>query len=91
MTAMLKHFLKLYAVNKKIKYMKTTSIKLYLVVNKSGFVGLHNEEPIRDKITGKWISNKPFINSAVQKKFEDLVKKTGMNWESEPEFFEITI
>lgn len=74
--------------------METTSklktICIWIGVNKNGFVGLHLEEPTKNIQLGKWQSNKPFCNSIIQNQIENLVKQAQLNWESEPEYIEIT-
>jgi hypothetical protein len=67
------------------------SINIWIGVNKNGFVSLHLEEPKRNKITGKWESNKLFCNSAIQRQLEDLIKRAQLTWENDCEFIELSL
>lgn len=70
---------------------KTKSFTIWFAVNKSGFVGLYNDEPIRNESTGKWESKTPFVNSLIYDQIVALVDKSGMTWENNPECITIQI
>ena len=65
--------------------MNKKTIQIWFAVNKNGFVGLYAEEPKRNSKIGKWESLYPFINSIIYKEISELVEKTKINWEHEPE------
>ena len=64
-------------------------ITVWFAVNKNGFVGLYSDEPKRNKDIGKWESKLPFINSVIYEQIIDLVQKTSMTWDKEPECIQI--
>lgn len=65
--------------------MNTKTVQVWFAVNKSGFVGLYSEEPKRNESVKKWESQYPFVNAVLYKEIQNIVEKTGMNWDSEPE------
>lgn len=67
------------------------TISIYLAVNKNGDVRMFTDEPKRNEATGKWESKHPFVNSVLYKEFVELVSKTNINWEHEPENFQLEI
>ena len=66
------------------------TVKIWAAVNGDGFIGLYNAEPTRNTTTRKWESKFPYCNQAVYNQFSALIKKTGMTWEHDPEYFELT-
>lgn len=68
--------------------MASKTIGVWFGINKNGFVSLHLEEPKREG--NKWVSNKPYCNSIIQKQIEDLVKRALFNWEMECEYLEFS-
>ncbi len=63
---------------------------IWFAVNKNGFVGLYLDKPVRNKLTKKWESKYPFINSIIYNEIVDLVEKAKYTWENEPECITIT-
>lgn len=70
--------------------MKKT-IGIWIGVNKNGYISMHLEIPIRNVENGKWVSNKPYINSKLYDIYDSLLKKANITWEHEAEFFEVFI
>jgi len=74
--------------------MKTNDCKvlsIWLTVNKNGSVLLHTSEPRKNEDTGKWESDNLYCNSVLYEQMKELVKNSGMGWNSEPEQFEIKV
>ena len=69
--------------------MKT--VKVWVAVNKNQSIVMFSEEPKRNKNLGKWESNKPFVNSVLYKDLSNMIEKTPMNWESNPQPFQLSI
>lgn len=69
--------------------METKSRKCWIAVNKNGFICTFTDQPIRNEETGKWNGNY-YVDSIIYKIIKDLVIKSKMNWNNEPEFFEFT-
>lgn len=69
----------------------TKNINIWVAVNKNGNVRMFTEEPTRNKNTNKWESDKPYINSVMQKEFNELVEKSNLTWEAEPNMFTLTL
>ena len=65
--------------------------KIWVAVNKNGNVRMFTDEPIRNKQTGKWESKKPFVNSLLYTEVKSIIEHANVNWESDPNFFEIQI
>ena len=40
-------------------------ISIWLAINKSGFIGLYKDCPIKNEKTGKWEDKYPIINSVI--------------------------
>lgn len=70
--------------------MNNKSIQVWFAVNKSGFIVLSLDEPKRNEKTGKWDSKYPFISSKVNQEISDLIEKTKINWDHEPECLTIS-
>ena len=68
---------------------KKYTVKIWAAVNGDGYIGLYNEEPIRNAQTRKWECKFPYCNQTVYNQFSALVRKAGMTWEHEPEYFEL--
>lgn len=69
---------------------KKYTVKIWAAVNGDGFIGLYNAEPTRNTVTRKWESKFPYCNQLVYNQFSAMLKKAGMTWEYEPEYFELT-
>jgi len=65
--------------------MKSKTVEVWFAVNKNGFVGMYNEQPVRNEETGKWESKFPFVNSLAYDQIVALVEKAQMNWNNNPE------
>lgn len=66
------------------------TVKVWTAVNADGYIGLYNEEPTRNEQTRKWECKFPYCNQIVYNQFSSLVRKAGMTWQHEPEYFELT-
>lgn len=66
------------------------TVKVWAAVNADGYIGLYNEEPTRNEQTRKWECKFPYCNQIVYNQFSSLVRKAGMTWQHEPEYFELT-
>ena len=62
-------------------------MNIWIAINKNQTLSMHAEEPRRSRI--QWISNRPYINSRIYKNLSNLVKKSMLSWETEPECIEI--
>ena len=67
------------------------TIGIWVCVNKNGFVVTSIDEPKRDEKNGKWIVKNPFCNSQLYNNIVATVEKTNRNWNTEPEYFELTM
>lgn len=65
------------------------SIIIYITVNKNGSINLSIDKPIKEN--NKWVINNYFCNSQLYNQMYDLVKKSKMTFESEPEVIEINL
>lgn len=72
-----------------VMQMKTQ--KIWVAVNKNGDIRMFTDEPTRNKQTGKWESKHPFVNSSLYNEVKSIIEHANVNWESEPNFFEIQI
>lgn len=66
-------------------------MQIFIGINKNHKVSLHAVEPTRNMNKGIWISNRPYINSFVQKNIDDMIKHSKMTWEMDPEVIEIDL
>ena len=66
-------------------------MQIFIGVNKNKTVSLHTIEPTRCNDTGKWVSSRPYINSAVQKNIDNMIAHSSMTWQMEPEIIEIDL
>lgn len=66
-------------------------ISLWLTVNRNGTVLLHCSEPTKNDSLGVWESEMLYCNATLYKQMRELVKNSGMSFESEPEQFEIKV
>ena len=66
-------------------------ISIWLAINKSGFIGLYKDCPIKNEKTGKWEGKYPIINSVIYDNITDLIQKSSLSWESEPEYISIKL
>lgn len=62
---------------------------IWIAVNKNGSLSMHVTEPHKENT--KWISSRPYVNSKVYKNLSNLVKKSMLSWETEPECIEINV
>ena len=67
-----------------------SSIEIWVAVNKNGSVRMFTEEPIRNNETGLW-EGKPFVNCVLQSQFEELINKSEITWEMDPNPFTINL
>lgn len=67
------------------------TVKAWVYVNKDGYIGMSLDTPQRDEPSGKWIVKMPYCNTTLYDAIKSTVEKTNMNWQSEPEFFEINL
>lgn len=65
------------------------SVIIYITVNKNGSINLSLDKPIKNN--DKWIINDYFCNSTLYKQMYDLIKKSEMSFDSEPEVIEINL
>lgn len=65
-------------------------MKLYIGVNKNNTISLHTVEPTRSD-DNRWISLRPYVNSAMHNSLKDMIKHSNMNWEMDPEIIEINV
>lgn len=68
-----------------------TIVQVWFAVNRDGFLGLYLEEPKRDDTTGKWVSDKPFLNTVLYRQVKDMVDKSKFTWSMDPECFAIQL
>lgn len=61
------------------------TITVYVGVNKNGSIALHSLEPTRDESRGIWISKMPFCNSIAYNQLVNLIEKSSMTWNNDPE------
>ena len=66
------------------------TVKVWAAVNADGYIGFCNEETTRNEQTRKWECKFPYCNQIVYNQFSSLVRKAGMTWQHEPEYFELT-
>jgi hypothetical protein len=67
------------------------TIKVWIAINKNGKLTLHGEYPVRDEKNGKWTSKYPFINSILYKELSNMISKSSLTWESDPEYMETNL
>lgn len=67
------------------------SVGIWVYVNKNGFIGMSADQPQRDEKNGKWAVKNPFCNSKLYRMIVTTVQKTNMNWQTDPEYFEINL
>lgn len=65
--------------------------KIWVAVNKNGDIRMFTDEPKRNTKTGKWESKQPFVNSLLFTEVKSIIEHANVNWESEPNFFEIQV
>lgn len=63
--------------------------KIWLAVNKNGFINLFSGEPVRYEEEQKWMGKLPYINSVVYSQLAKIAVNNGITWESDPLEFEI--
>jgi len=61
------------------------TITVYVSVNKNGSIALNSLEPTRDESRGIWISKMPFCNSIAYNQLVNLIEKSSMTWNNDPE------
>ena len=66
-------------------------LQIWVGVNNNGFISIHGEEPHRDNIYKKWVSNALICNSKLYKEVTNLVEKSKMSWESDSALLEIQV
>lgn len=69
----------------------TRIIKIWCAINVDNTLSIHSEEPTRNKDLGIWVSNAPFVHSIIYKQMSELMKKAGISFEDDPEYFEINM
>ena len=69
---------------------KKYTVKIWAAVNGDGFIGLYSAEPTRNTVTRKWECKFPYCNQTVYNQFSALIKKAGLTWEHDPEYFELS-
>ena len=60
---------------------------IWFGINKSGKLSMHYVEPHRSG--DRWISNRPYVNSAIYKDIENVISKSEMTWNDDPECINI--
>jgi hypothetical protein len=65
--------------------------KIWVAVNKNSDIRMFTDEPKRNSKTGKWESINPFVNSLLFTEVKSIIEHANVNWESEPNFFEIQV
>lgn len=80
-----------YKTKLNMSELKKRQLTVWAAINKNGSLSLHTEEPIRNEDTGIWVSKSPFINSVLYKDLSNMIEKTPMNWESNPQPFQLSI
>ena len=63
-----------------------TVLKLYIAVSKSGLLMMFLDKPVRQGNT--WVG-KHYVNSAVQKEIEEIIKNCDFTFDREPEYLEM--
>lgn len=65
------------------------TIKVWVGMNKNGFLVIFSDKPVRDKESGKWLGTM-YANSVIYKMVKELLEKTSYSWNNEPEYFEFS-
>lgn len=70
---------------------KNNFITIWAAINKNGKLALYTDKPFKDLNQGIWVGKYPYLNSIVFNNLKGMIEKTEMNWECDPEPFQINI
>lgn len=70
---------------------KNNFITIWAAINKNGKLALYTDKPTKNSEQGIWVGKYPFLNSMVYDNLKSMIEKTEMNWNCDPEPFQINI